>query len=91
MGLETLSLAVRVLPLLHLFSPHLSLEPVLWEPTVEVFPAFLAKLEAMTMIAQMPLDCLTLEQVSHWSPSFFSASLLLFCFLSSYNLGRLPS
>jgi len=52
---ETLPLVVGVSPSLHLFSPHLPSEQVLWELTVEVFPTSLAKLKAVAMIAQVPL------------------------------------
>jgi len=53
-----------------LLSPHLSslllpLEQVLWEPTVEASPAFLAKPEAVVVIAQVPLADSTLESVPH--------------------------
>ena len=61
---ETLP-SVEGLPSLHLSSLLLPSEQVLWEPTVEVSPASLAKPEAMAMIAQMPLADSTLESVLH--------------------------
>jgi len=62
---KTLPLAVRVSPLPHWFSPLLLLEQILLEPAVEATPAFLAKPEAVAMIAQMPLADLILELVPH--------------------------
>jgi len=62
---ETLPLAVRISPLLHLSFLLLPLEQVLWEPAVEASPASLAKPVAVAMIAQVPLADLTLELVPH--------------------------
>jgi len=86
---ETLPLTVGILLLPYLFSPHLPLEQVLLEPAVEATPTFLAKLEAMVVIAQIPLNCSTLKLVPH-CPSFLSAFPLLSYFPSSYDLGQLP-
>ena len=63
--LETLPLVVGALPLLHLFSPHLPLEQVLWVSTVEATPTSLAKPEVMAMLALVPLVGSALELVPH--------------------------
>jgi len=74
---EILPLAVRVFPLLYLSFPHLSLEQALWEPTVEASPTSLAKLEALAIIAFVPLGYSTLEQRLYYSSSFSLIFLLL--------------
>jgi len=56
---------VKGLPSPHLSSLLLPSEQVLWEPTVEVSPASLAKPEAVAVIAQVPLADSTLESVPH--------------------------
>ena len=61
---ETL-LSVEGLPSPHLSSLLLPSEQILWDPAVEASPVFLAKPEAVAMIAQMPLADSTLESVLH--------------------------
>jgi len=83
---ETLP-SVKGLPSLHLFFLLLPLEQALWEPTVEVSPASLAKLEAVAVFALVSLDCSALGPVSHYFPSFLSISPLLSYFPSNFYLG----
>ena len=65
-------------PSLHSSSLLLLSEQVLFEPTVKVYPSFLAKLETMAIVTIVSLHCLTLELVSYclFAPS--ASSLLLF-------------
>ena len=87
----TLPLAVGISPLPHWFFLLLPLEQILLEPAVKTTPIFLAKPEAMVMIAQVLLANLTLELVLHWSLSFLLISPPSSYFPSSYDPEQLLS
>jgi len=77
--------SVESMPSLYLFSLLPLLELVLFEPAVEAFFAFLAKLEAVAIVAVVFLGCFALELVLYCL-FILLVTPLLSCFSSSSDL-----